>query len=94
MGVSPNNSMVVGCCFFMLLIGVLATFYPWLHNKSCFMWEEGTGTTSSPNKVYIARLFFCKFFKKKFSAILKTIFHIIEFAFCGILKLETQKKTH
>jgi len=61
MGVSPNNSMVVGCCFFMLLIGVLATFYPWLDNKSCFMWEEGTCTnSSSPNKVYIARLFFCE----------------------------------
>jgi hypothetical protein len=50
------------------------------------MWEEGTGTTSSPNKVYIAHLFFCKKKHLKFSAIFKTIFHIIEFAFCGIPK--------
>jgi hypothetical protein len=59
------------------------------------MWEEGTGTTSS--SLIKCTLLVYSFVKKKhlkFSAIVKTIFHIIEFAFCGILKLETHKKKH
>jgi hypothetical protein len=60
------------------------------------MWEEGTGTTtSSPNKVFTLLIY--SFVKKKhlkFSAILKTIFHIIEFAFYGIPKWKHIKKKH
>jgi hypothetical protein len=57
------------------------------------MWEEGTGTSTS--SLIKFTFLICSFGKNhlKFSAILKTIFHIIEFAFCGIPKWKHIKNT-